>query len=730
MAVSFLIRHAVAEVPLVGDLAASLIEEVTIALESRHLNYKNANAFQDTLARSEAALRQLEDNQDHDATVHAPVAAVMPRYRELRLEIGARCAKWRTKPYWKQLRQAEQYRSEFEEFRNQLLQIIAEATLAAVAQTDANARKRAEEAKQRAEERERRAEDRAQQMEARAQQMEARLTLPASYIPEPQPLIGREEQIAALYSTLGTPRTMAALVGRGGSGKSHCAKTFARKWSDQPDSRRWTYWLSAETETELRQSYIDLLDRLGSALPTGDLGTAEIARRVWEQLKVNQFEYLLVFDNAPEVDERGRDGPDALRSLFLPIDRNSWSRGRVLITSRSKLFSGATSIGDIVKVDVGPLSSDAAVQMLLKDDQDSSDSQAAAFRAAAAELVERLEFLPLAISSVSGLMHDQINFRLEDLHLAATDKVNEVMKQALDHARAQPGLGTILNVAAFVNPDAITLDLLGGDMAAVSRLCNMSLLRWVRDDVYSMHRLHQDILRRDHSPGAALDALERVLQGFDAGDSSTFALGKHMSVHVEAVVNYVRGKVVSEGEDEKLAKVMNIHGQVLRIDFRYQAAEDTFLEALEMMRHVYGADAKNTDLAYSFDRLSATRERDEYALANLGVLGKLQLGDRLATSSGSLRIHVAGRSQGLRRFLSGESADRNMEMIKGVVLRATQRLQSPLSEVRDSYRQACVTALSGLKLYLKTYRAAGKSNVANCIETCIADIESALGEDA
>ena len=140
-------------------------------------------------------------------------------------------------------------------------------------------------------------------------------------------------------------------------------------------------------------------------------------------------------------------------------------------------------------------------------------------------------------------------------------------------------------------------------MAAVSRLCNMSLLRWVRDDVYSMHRLHQDILRRDHSPGAALDALERVLQGFDSRDSSTFALGKHMSVHVEAVVNYVRGKVVSEGEDEKLAKVMNIHGQVLRIDFRYQAAEDTFLEVLEMKRYVYGAGAKNTDLAATLHNL-------------------------------------------------------------------------------------------------------------------------------
>ena len=68
-------------------------------------------------------------------------------------------------------------------------------------------------------------------------------------------------------------------------------------------------------------------------------------------------------------------------------------------------------------------------------------------------------------------------------------------------------------------------------------------------------------------------------------------------------------------------------------------------------------------------------------------------------------------------------------MIQGVVLHATQRLQSPLSEVRDSYRQACVIALSGLKLYSETYRGTGEENVANCVETCIADIDRALRED-
>ena len=91
-------------------------------------------------------------------------------------------------------------------------------------------------------------------IEERVRQVEARLAIPPTYVPEPQPLIGREEHLEKLHGILTAPRTMAALVGRGGSGKSHCAKMFARQWSDQ-DPRRWAYWLNAETETELRQSY-------------------------------------------------------------------------------------------------------------------------------------------------------------------------------------------------------------------------------------------------------------------------------------------------------------------------------------------------------------------------------------------------------------------------------------------------------------------------------------------
>ena len=64
-AATSLAQHAAAELPLVGDFAASLIEEVKVAFESRNLNYKKAEAFQNTLERSRAILQQLEANQHH-----------------------------------------------------------------------------------------------------------------------------------------------------------------------------------------------------------------------------------------------------------------------------------------------------------------------------------------------------------------------------------------------------------------------------------------------------------------------------------------------------------------------------------------------------------------------------------------------------------------------------------------------------------------------------------------
>jgi hypothetical protein len=80
--------------------------------------------------------------------------------------------------------------------------------------------------------------------------------------------MGREDQLAALHDTLRQSGSMAALVGRAGAGKSHCARTFARQWFDA-DLERWAWWVASETTTELRVSYVEMLAALGPADPQG-----------------------------------------------------------------------------------------------------------------------------------------------------------------------------------------------------------------------------------------------------------------------------------------------------------------------------------------------------------------------------------------------------------------------------------------------------------------------------
>ena len=116
---------------------------------------------------------------------------------------------------------------------------------------------------------------------------------------------------------------MAALAGEGGSGKSHCAKAFAKQWFDEKTDR-WGWWLNAETETELRKSCIELLENLGETVQ-GNTSTSDLASRTLEKLCDNRFEWILVFDNAPEISSDGStEGPEVIQPLFFPTPLGDW----------------------------------------------------------------------------------------------------------------------------------------------------------------------------------------------------------------------------------------------------------------------------------------------------------------------------------------------------------------------------------------------------------------------
>ena len=431
---------------------------------------------------------------------------------------------------------------------------------------------------------------------------------PKTFVPVSQPLIGRQEQLRALGEILRRPGTIAQLVGRAGSGKSHCAKTFARIWSDQQDSKRWAFWLNAETETVLRQSYLRLLTSLGSVVPAGDVSTTEVAHLVWDKLKVSQFDYLLVFDNARELFRNTTGDENTATFPFIPTGRDDWGLGRILFTSRPEsLEDSDCSAVDIEKVVLEALDPNEAVRLLFADDREAS-------RATAETLVKRLDFLPLAIISVSGLIHDK-NQRIEEF--GTGNGVEDALKGALEYAHAQPGLASILEIAAFISSNAIPMALLGGNSDNVSRLCGMNLLLKAEDDSYSIHRVHQDILRSIYSSGAAIDAMERVLRGFDRRKSLTYTLGKSLIAHVEAMATHIEAAKIKEQEGKKLAKIFRANGQVLQFaEMRYLTAAQYFQKALKIIRDVDGADANNLDVAATLESLGVVHtQRGEFKIA-------------------------------------------------------------------------------------------------------------------
>ncbi len=90
-------------------------------------------------------------------------------------------------------------------------------------------------------------------------------------------------------------------------------------------------------------------------------------------------------------------------------------------------------------------------------------------------------------------------------------KVEDSINRTLEFARKTESLAIALNVAAFVSPHRISLELLGGgSYVAVDGPCNLNLLRQVRYNEYSSHRLHQLAAQKGELPSEAIAAVEKM----------------------------------------------------------------------------------------------------------------------------------------------------------------------------------------------------------------------------
>jgi len=260
---------------------------------------------------------------------------------------------------------------------------------------------------------------------------------------------GREELLEQLRVSLAGGRQAAAVVGAqalyglGGVGKTQLAVEYAHRYAA---SYQLVWWIQAEQPATIPGQLAQLATKLG--LP--QLADQEQLVAVLLEALRRQEGWLLVFDNAT--------APQDLEPYWPP------NSGHVLVTSRNP---GWGSLGRTLHVDVWPR--DQAVAFLLRR-TDSTD------QTVAAALAGELGDLPLALEQAAAYIERQQLTLDRYLELFGRRRgrllgegtpafyqrtVQATFGLATDELdKASPAVLQLLELCAFLAPEAIPLDLL------------------------------------------------------------------------------------------------------------------------------------------------------------------------------------------------------------------------------------------------------------------------------
>ncbi|HEV8562756.1 MAG TPA: ATP-binding protein, partial [Actinophytocola sp.] len=259
-------------------------------------------------------------------------------------------------------------------------------------------------------------------------------------------MVGREDELARLRGELcaGSPPVVRVLSGMGGVGKTSLARAYAQR---HRDDYRVIWWVRAEDPAAVDAEFRDLLPFL---LPPGqqarDIPDARSA--ALSLLSRRTDPWLLVLDNVPDA---------TAASGLIPAS----GHGHVLITSQAGHWPSLDGVMPIT-----PLSLSAAVDLLTRlsadPDRDTADT-----------LARELGRLPLALAQAASFVRakgiDLATYlrlyrdRAAELHQEEppTDYPHTVAttwQLAMD--RLPPTAAALLNVFAFLAPDAIPVSLL------------------------------------------------------------------------------------------------------------------------------------------------------------------------------------------------------------------------------------------------------------------------------
>jgi tetratricopeptide (TPR) repeat protein len=160
---------------------------------------------------------------------------------------------------------------------------------------------------------------------------------------------GREAVLTTLHQQLNAGRTAAisqtqAISGLGGIGKTQTAVEYAYRYRDD---YRHVFWIRADTELELTNSYVAIAQALN--LPLKDAENQDETVRYVRLWLSREAGWLLIFDNA--------DHPERVQP-FLPREIT----GHILVTSRAQDFQ---DLGIVQPVAMETLNPEEAITFLL-----------------------------------------------------------------------------------------------------------------------------------------------------------------------------------------------------------------------------------------------------------------------------------------------------------------------------------------------------------------------------
>ncbi|MCM1986937.1 tetratricopeptide repeat protein [Methanococcoides seepicolus] len=205
--------------------------------------------------------------------------------------------------------------------------------------------------------------------------------------PRNQFFTGREEMLEQIHKDLMSDKAVllsqsVAICGLGGIGKTQTAIEYTYRFNEEYD---FILWVTADSEDSIILNYVSIA-RLLNLSVKDDSDQKLVVSSVMNWLRTNE-DWLLVFDNA--------DNPDIIGN-YLPIEY----RGHILLTSRSQVFD---KFGITTPIEVKKMQLEEAREFFIRRtghvDLTSSDA------AALDELLQELDYLPLAIEQAGAYIH-------------------------------------------------------------------------------------------------------------------------------------------------------------------------------------------------------------------------------------------------------------------------------------------------------------------------------------